>query len=76
LKKTAILLVLLVSMQISLGAFTVLSRKAVAVTTAHVATGALLLGTALAFTLASRRQRRAADARAASSGLARSEAIA
>ncbi len=53
LRKTALLLAALVLLQITLGAFTVLSRKAVAVTTAHVATGALLLGVALTFTLAS-----------------------
>jgi len=45
----------LVAVQIALGAATVLTRKAVPIATAHVATGALLLGTALAFTLASRR---------------------
>ena len=76
LKKTALLLVLLVAAQISLGAFTVLSGKAVAVTTAHVATGALLLGTALAFTLGALRERRVADAGAARSDFARTEAIA
>lgn len=37
------ILILLLLIQISLGAWTVLSAKAVAVTTAHVATGALLL---------------------------------
>ena len=45
----------LVAVQIALGAATVLTRKSVPIATAHVATGALLLGTALAFTLASRR---------------------
>jgi len=54
----------------------VLSRKAVPVTTAHVATGALLLGTALAFTLASLREKRLAHPRTARSGLARTEAVA
>jgi cytochrome c oxidase assembly protein subunit 15 len=76
LKRTALLLVLLVALQISLGAYTVLSRKAVPVTTAHVAAGALLLGTALAFTLASLRGKRVAEARAAQPGLARTEALA
>jgi cytochrome c oxidase assembly protein subunit 15 len=38
----------LVLAQIALGALTVLSRKNVAITTAHVATGALLLGTSVA----------------------------
>lgn len=76
LKKASLALVLLVGAQISLGAWTVLSRKAVPVTTAHVAMGALLLGTALAFTLASLREKRLAPSRAARSGLARTEAIA
>jgi len=56
LKKTGFALAALVVVQIALGAATVLSRKAVVITTAHVATGALLLGTALAFTLASLRR--------------------
>ncbi len=56
LKKAAVGLVVLLVAQIALGAATVLSRKAVPVTTAHVATGALLLGAALVFTLASRRR--------------------
>jgi len=45
----------LVAVQIALGAATVLTRKAVPIATAHVATGALLLVTALAFTLGARR---------------------
>ena len=44
LEKAAGWLAALVAVQIALGAFTVLTRKSVAVTTAHVATGALLLG--------------------------------
>jgi heme a synthase len=60
LKKTALLLTALVSVQIALGAWTVLSRQAVPVTTAHVATGALVLGTALTLTLASLRAGRPA----------------
>jgi heme a synthase len=60
LKKTALLLAALVCVQIALGAFTVLSRKAVPVTTAHVATGALVLGTALTLTLASLKTGRSA----------------
>ncbi len=63
LKKTALLLAALVALQITLGAFTVLSRKAVAVTTAHVATGALLLGMALTFMLASLTEKKPAQAR-------------
>src|SRR5262249_11934618 len=45
----------IVAVQGTLGALTVLSRKDVLVTTAHVATGALLLGTALALAVISRR---------------------
>lgn len=44
-----------VVVQIGLGAATVLTKKAVPIATAHVATGALLLGGALAFALAARR---------------------
>jgi hypothetical protein len=54
----------------------VLSRKAVPVTTAHVATGALLLGMALTFTLCSRKETRSSDSRAARGSLARKEAVA
>ncbi|MFI5253683.1 MAG: heme A synthase [Bacteroidota bacterium] len=43
--------VALVCIQISLGAFTVLSRKSVDITTAHVVTGALLLVTSVLTTL-------------------------
>jgi heme A synthase len=45
----------LVAVQIALGALTVLSRKDVAWTTAHVAVGALVLGSALVLALTSRR---------------------
>jgi cytochrome c oxidase assembly protein subunit 15 len=51
LRRTGYFLGFLVLVQIGLGAATVLSRKSVAITTAHVATGALLLGTALALFL-------------------------
>jgi cytochrome c oxidase assembly protein subunit 15 len=47
----AILMALLAALQIALGAFTVLSGKAVVPTTAHVATGAALLGTSVVLTL-------------------------
>lgn len=53
--KGGIALACLALVQIALGAATVLTRKAVPVATAHVVTGALLLGTALAMTLGSRR---------------------
>jgi cytochrome c oxidase assembly protein subunit 15 len=55
LRRSALFLATLVPAQIALGALTVLSRKGVAITTAHVATGALLLGTSLALSLGSPR---------------------
>jgi cytochrome c oxidase assembly protein subunit 15 len=74
-QKTSLLLALLVIAQIALGTLTVLSRKSVPVTTAHVATGALLLGTALAFTLGSLKTTRPA-LRGARRAPAPSEALA
>ncbi|MGH9315616.1 MAG: COX15/CtaA family protein [Thermoanaerobaculia bacterium] len=68
LQKTAAALTALVLAQIALGAATVLSRKAVLVTTAHVVTGALLLGTALVFTVASLRAGQATERSAAGLG--------
>jgi cytochrome c oxidase assembly protein subunit 15 len=47
----SITLILLLSLQVTLGAWTVLSMKAVPITTAHVAVGALLLATCLLVTL-------------------------
>jgi heme A synthase len=76
LKKMALSLTGILAVQIALGAVTVLSRKAVPVTTAHVATGALLLGMALTFTLCSRRKTRSSESRAARGTLARKEAVA
>jgi cytochrome c oxidase assembly protein subunit 15 len=55
LRRASAALVGLVLVQIALGALTVLSRRDVLLTTAHVATGALLLGTTLTVALASRR---------------------
>ena len=49
LARLAVVLAALVTLQIGLGAATVLSRKDVLVTTAHVACGALVLGTSLSF---------------------------
>ena len=49
LRRAAFGLAALVLAQIALGAATVLTGKSVAVTTAHVATGALILGATLAF---------------------------
>ncbi len=51
----------LVTIQIALGAATVLSGKSVAFATAHVATGALLLGSTLAFGISALSVRRRAD---------------
>ncbi len=51
----------LVTTQIVLGAATVLSGKSVAIATAHVATGALLLGSTLAFGISALSVRRRAD---------------
>jgi cytochrome c oxidase assembly protein subunit 15 len=53
LRRAAIGLCALVGAQIALGAFTVLTGRAVLVTTAHVATGALLLGAAVALSVSS-----------------------
>ena len=54
-RRIATILTVLVGVQIALGALTVLSRKDVLTTTAHVATGALVLGTSLVLALVSRR---------------------
>jgi cytochrome c oxidase assembly protein subunit 15 len=55
LKRIAAGLCALVAVQIALGALTILSKKDVILTTAHVVTGALVLGTSLVLALASRR---------------------
>jgi heme a synthase len=49
--RPASMLLILLAIQISLGALTVWTAKAVVPTTAHVATGALVLGTSLLLTL-------------------------
>jgi heme a synthase len=51
LSRFAYALIGLLCIQVSLGAFTVLSRKSVEITTAHVATGALLLVTSVLLSL-------------------------
>jgi heme A synthase len=51
LRKPATVLFTLLCMQLMLGASTVWSGKAVLITTAHVATGALVLGTSVLLTL-------------------------
>ena len=57
----ATLLVTLVAVQIVLGAFTVWSRRAVWINSAHVASGALVLATSLVLTLRSWRLKFATD---------------
>jgi heme A synthase len=76
LKKMALSLSGILAVQIALGALTVLLRKAVPVTTAHVATGALLLGMALTFTLSSLKGTGSVASRHARGNLARKEALA
>jgi cytochrome c oxidase assembly protein subunit 15 len=49
--RPALLMLALVLIQVVLGAFTVWSAKSVIITTAHVANGALILGTSLLLTL-------------------------
>ncbi len=74
LTKGAVWLSALVAAQIALGALTVLTRKSVLVTTAHVATGALLLGSTLALSISSlaaaRRRDNVVPIRPAASGRA------
>ena len=55
LARPALLIIALLAAQITLGAFTVWTRKAVLPTTAHVACGAALLATSLVLSLRSRR---------------------
>jgi cytochrome c oxidase assembly protein subunit 15 len=55
LRRPAMLLVALVFLQITLGAFVIWTGKAVAVNSAHVATGAMVLGTSLVLTLRAHR---------------------
>jgi heme a synthase len=59
--RPAILLVCLVAMQVTLGAFVIWSGKNVAVNTAHVAVGALTLATSLVLSLRTHRVRFGAD---------------
>jgi heme a synthase len=61
LTRPSALLAGLVLAQIAIGGLTVLTQKAVAVNTAHVATGALVLATSLVLTLRAYRVRFAAD---------------
>lgn len=56
LARTASILAACVAGQVVLGALTVLSKKDVILTTAHVATGALVLGVSLALAIGSRRR--------------------
>lgn len=61
LEKTSLGLAALVVVQIALGAFTVLTKKPVLITTAHVATGALILGSTLALAISALAVRRRHD---------------
>jgi len=74
LRRAGAALVLLVVVQISLGAATVLTKKSVAITTAHVAAGALLLGGTVALCASSlaaeRRRNNVVPIRSAISGRA------
>lgn len=54
LRRPALLLSCAIVTQLTLGAFTIWSQKAVYITTAHVATGALILGTSVALALRTR----------------------
>jgi cytochrome c oxidase assembly protein subunit 15 len=56
LSRVAWLMAALAALQGTLGALTVLSKKDVVITTAHVATGALLLGASVVLALTSRRR--------------------
>jgi cytochrome c oxidase assembly protein subunit 15 len=53
--RPALLLAVALAAQITLGAFTIWTQKAVVIATAHVATGALILGTSLVLALRARR---------------------
>jgi cytochrome c oxidase assembly protein subunit 15 len=70
LRRPAILLLLLVALQITLGALTVLSQKQFIINSLHVVNGALVLVTSLVLTLRAHRSRFAefADAGSASPG--------
>lgn len=63
LRGPAVLLSCAIVAQLTLGAFTIWSQKAVYLTTAHVATGALILGTSLALALRTRKILNAATAK-------------
>ena len=62
LRHPSILLLMLVAVQITLGALTVLSGKQFIINSLHVVTGAAVLGTALVLTLRAHRPRFAIDA--------------
>jgi heme A synthase len=56
LRRISTLLIVLVTLQVALGGWTVLSKKDFRIATAHVVTGALLLGTSLTLALVARRR--------------------
>jgi cytochrome c oxidase assembly protein subunit 15 len=63
--RPALMAIALVATQITLGALTIWSQKAVLPTTAHVATGAAILGTTVVWALRARRAGAPAGARRA-----------
>lgn len=63
LRRPALLLSCAIVTQLTLGAFTIWSQKAVYITTAHVATGALILGTSVTLALRTRKILNAATAK-------------
>src|SRR5262249_53687641 len=56
LRRISTVLIGLVTLQIALGGWTVLSKKDFRIATAHVGTGALILGTSLTLALLARRR--------------------
>jgi cytochrome c oxidase assembly protein subunit 15 len=70
LRRPSLLLVLLLAMQVTLGALTVLSGKHYIINSLHVVTGALVLGTSLVLTLRAYRPRFAGSPAATLAGVA------
>jgi heme a synthase len=62
LRRSSLLLLVLVALQVTLGAFTVLSGKQFIINSLHVVTGAAVLGTSLVLTLRAHRPRFDVDA--------------
>jgi heme A synthase len=66
----AVMLLALVATQVTLGAYVIWTAKQFIVNSAHVATGAMVLGTSLVLTLRAHRSRFASPPKAASKGAA------